>query len=236
MTWRLPSTRSFDTSAEVLRDARIGDRDRQPRAGDRGGGGREAALVEAAEQLPAALVALEAAPAFAVDIGGKPIAARGQQRSAPPPRTARWPDSTCWVSCTPGAVDLRLRDRGGEHGRDRERREHLPAHVGQPAPRARAGACARRSPPRSRGRGGRTAAIAAATAPGSASARPLGARCGRHRGRSRRAPCAVVAAGGSGCPPWPGFAASASLCAAGAFGIRRTTIATCSRYSTADHR
>ena len=90
--------------AEILRGAGIGERHRQPGTGDRGGRRREVGAVEAAEQSPATRVALEAAASFGVELSCQRVAPgrRGVRRLLRRYRTL--PESTCWLSRTPGAV------------------------------------------------------------------------------------------------------------------------------------
>ena len=104
-----------------------------------GGGRRELALVEAAQQLPASLVALEPAAPFGVHLGGQRVAPRGDGIGG----GFRRPHAAGQhlLSFVRGGRDgLRLRDRGSEHGGHGERGEHLPRPL--PRPAARRGAFA----------------------------------------------------------------------------------------------
>src|SRR5205085_5999109 len=123
----------------------IGECDRQSWTGHRGGRRREVGAVEGAEQLSAALIALESAASFGVELSCQRIPPGGRRvrRLLGGPHTARkhllalahtWRGGLC------------LCDREGEYGRDRQRGEHLPARGDQPAlglP-ARAALCRRR--------------------------------------------------------------------------------------------
>ena len=105
ITCRLPATRCLDTSLRSRAAPGSVTVTRQPGAVHRRGRGGELGGVEVGQQLPAALVALEAAAPLRLDLAGQRVAARRWRRRVGPRRVRTLSASTCCVSRVAGATD-----------------------------------------------------------------------------------------------------------------------------------